>query len=275
MSRSESLGGRHRALWTYFIVYSLLLYLPLVILAVFSFHKSSTLALPWQGFSLRWYREVAHSPDLLHALRTSLVVAVCSAAIATVMGSAAGIAIGRFRFRGRSALAAVGLAPLAVPYLGLAVALLVTFVTLGIRPSVSTVVVGHTVIAFPYVLLLVGTRVAGLADSLEEAAADLGAPWWRVLIRVYLPIAAPAIVVGFITAFQVSFDEFYLAFFLTGFNPTLPVYFFSSLRQGNLVPPALALTTAVTVVSVAVLLSTWAISSRYFRPGTRSGAEAA
>jgi spermidine/putrescine transport system permease protein len=269
MSGSERLTSRHRALWVYFVLYSLLLYLPLVILAVFSFHKSATLALPWQGFSLRWYRQVAHSPELLHALRTSLVVAGLSAAIATVVGTAAGIAIGRFRFRGRSALAAIGLAPLAVPYLGLAVALLVTFVTLGIRPSISTVVIGHTVIAIPYVLLLVGTRVAGLAESLEEAAADLGAPWYRVLLRVYLPIAAPAIVVGFITAFQVSFDEFYLAFFLTGFNPTLPVYFFSSLRQGNLVPPALALTTAVTVVSVIVLLGTWAISSRYLRSDAR------
>jgi len=265
MSASDPTRSRHLGLWTYFVLYTFLLYIPLVILGIFSLHTSATLALPWQGFSLRWYREVADSPELVNALKTSLVVAVVSAGISTLVGAIAGIALGRFKFPGRGALAAVGLAPLAVPYLGLAVALLVTFLTLGIRPSVATVVIGHTVVAIPYVLLLVATRMAGLDDRTEDAAADLGAPWWRIVYRIHLPLARPALIVGFITAFQVSFDEFYLAYFLSGFRPTLPVYFFSSLRRGELVPPALALSTVVTLLSILLMAVTWAVSSRYLR----------
>jgi spermidine/putrescine transport system permease protein len=119
------------------------------------------------------------------------------------------------------------------------------------------------VIAIPYVLLLVATRATALSDSIEEAATDLGATWWRVVWRVHLPAVRPALIVGAVTAFQVSFDELYLSYFLTGFRPTLPVYFFSSLRNGELVPPALALTTAVSVLLVAILLITWVVVGRY------------
>jgi spermidine/putrescine transport system permease protein len=263
MYSSELRRNRHIALWTYFWVYIAVLYLPLLVLGVFSFHDSKHLGLPWEGFSTRWYVAALHSGELLSALRTSLVVASLTAAIATVVGTAAGIAIVRFRFPGRSVLAGLGLAPLAIPYLGLAVALLLTFVSLGIKPSLFTVVIGHSVIAIPYVLLLVATRATALSDSIEEAAADLGATWWRVVWRVQLPAVRPALIVGAVTAFQVSFDELYLSYFLTGFHPTLPVYFFSSLRNGQLVPPALALTTAVSVVLVVILLITWFVVGRY------------
>jgi spermidine/putrescine transport system permease protein len=263
MYNSELRGNRHGALWTYFWLYIAILYLPLLVLGVFSFHDSEHLGLPWEGFSTRWYVAAFHSSGLLSALKTSVIVASLTAVIATVIGAAAGIAIVRFRFPGRSALAALGLAPLAVPYLGLAVALLLTFVSLGITPSLLTVVIGHSVIAIPYVLLLVATRATALSDSIEEAATDLGATWWRVVWRVHLPSVRPALIVGAVTAFQVSFDELYLSYFLTGFHPTLPVYFFSSLRNGQLVPPALALTTAVSVVLVAILIITWVVVGRY------------
>lgn len=263
MSSSEDFGsGRKPLLWAYFWVYVALLYLPLLVLAVFSFHNSDRMSLPWQGFSLRWYKSALHAPELLAALRTSVIVGLCTAVIATVLGAVAGIAIVRFRFPGRALLATLGLVPLAVPYLGLAVALLLTFLTLGVRPSLLTVVVGHSVIALPYVLLLVATRAAGLPDSIEEAAVDLGATWRRVVWKVHLPAVRPALIVGAITAFQVSFDELYLSFFLTGFQPTLPVYFFSSLRRGQLIPPALALTTGVAIILVAGLVATMVLSSR-------------
>jgi spermidine/putrescine transport system permease protein len=274
MSSSEDFGsGRKPLLWTYFWVYISLLYLPLLVLAAFSFHDSVHMSLPWQGFSLRWYRTALESPELLGALRTSVLVALCTSAIATVLGAVAGIAIVRFRFPGRALLATLGLIPLAVPYLGLAVALLLTFLTFGVRPSLGTVVVGHSVIAIPYVLLLVATRAAGLPDSIEEAAIDLGATWRRVIWKVHLPAVRPALVVGAITAFQVSFDELYLSFFLTGFQPTLPVYFFSSLRRGQLIPPALALTTGVAVVLIAALVLTMVVSGRVLRRQSKALAQ--
>ncbi|TFB55159.1 ABC transporter permease [Cryobacterium tagatosivorans] len=270
MSSFDFGSGRHTTLWTYFWVYIAVLYLPLAVLGIFSFHNSDHLGLPWQGFSTKWYEVALHSSGLLDALRTSLVVATLTAVISTVIGAAAGIAIVRFRFPGRGLLAALGLAPLAVPYLGLAVALLLTFVTLGIKPSLATVVIGHSVIAIPYVLLLVATRAAALSESIEEAATDLGATWLHVILRVQLPAVRPALIVGAVTAFQVSFDELYLSYFLTGFQPTLPVYFFSSLRNGELVPPALALTTAVSVVLVSILVITWVVVGRHLTKGLKT-----
>ena len=269
MSSSDDFGaGRHAGLWTYFWVYVVLLYLPLLVLAMFSFHDSERMSLPWDGFSLRWYEKALQSPELLEALRTSFIVGLATAAVATVIGAIAGIALVRFRFRGRALLAALGLIPLAVPYLGLAVALLLTFMAFDVRPSLVTVIVGHTVIAIPYVLLLVATRAAAMPESIEEAAIDLGATWWRVVWKVHLPAVRPALIVGAVTAFQVSFDELYLSFFLSGFEPTLPVYFFSSLRRGELVPPALALTTGVAVLLVAGLVLTLVLSSRALRNQT-------
>ena len=266
MSGSDSVGRRgHRLLWIYFWGYVASLFTPLVILAVFSFHRSGSLALPWQGFSLRWYRTALDSPELLAALGTSCIVALVTTAVATVLGVIAGVAVVRFQFPGRAALAALGVAPLAVPYLGLAVALLLSFVTLGIQPSTATIIVGHTVIAFPYVMLLVATRCAGLPDSIEEAAADLGAGWWGILWHVHLPAVRPAIIVGAVTAFQVSFDELYLAYFLSGFNPTLPVFFYSGLRRPEVIPPAMALSTVVALVLVIVLAITWVLMGRQLK----------
>ena len=269
MSSSDFASRRRTGLWAYFWAYLALLYLPLLVLAVFSFHDSDNMSLPWQGFSLRWYRTALESSELLAALRTSFLVGLATAAIATLVGAVAGVAIVRFRFPGRTFLTTLALIPLAIPYLGLAVALLLTFQAIGVRPSLSTVVVGHSIVAVPYVLLLVATRAAALPPSIEEAAVDLGATWWRVLRKVHLPVLKPALVVGAITSFQVSFDELYLSFFLTGFQPTLPVYFYSSLRRGQLVPPALALTTCVAILLVAVLVLTLVVSHRALRQQAR------
>lgn len=262
MSVSEE--RRHVGLWTYFWVYVLVLYVPIAILAVFSFHNSDVLALPWKDFSLRWYREMLAASNLLASLRTSLLVGLLSATLAVVLGALAGLAIARFRFPGRRVLFALGMTPMIIPYLGLAVALLITFVTLGIRPSTTTVVIGHSVIAIPYVLLLVATRLIGVDPVLEEAALDLGAGWPDVVRRVHVPLMMPALIVGFVTAFQISFDEFYLAYFLTGFRPTLPVFFFSSLRRPQLLLPAVALTSLVTLVSVVLIGVTWILVERLF-----------
>ncbi len=259
MSNSERKGAV--VLWGYFWLYVLFLYLPILLLALFSFQASDALAFPWQGFSLHWYRAVWDTPGLIDSLWRSLLVALITTIVAVSLGGAAGAAVTRFRFRGRALLLALGLIPLIIPPLGLGVALLIAFVTVGIKPSLLTVVVGHSIIAMPYVILLVGTRLAGMDPSLEEAAMDLGASWHRILRRVYLPFLGPALITSCVAAFQVSFDEFYLAFFLTGFHPTLPVYFFSGLRRSDLLPPAVALTTLVTFVSIVLLLSvqTWVV----------------
>ncbi len=253
---------RHVGLWIYFWLYLGLLFTPLIVLAAFSLHDSDLLALPWQGFSLRWYREMLHSEALLRSLRVSIVVALASSTLAVLLGASLGIAVSRFRFPGRGVLTVLALSPLVIPYLGLAVSLLMTFVALGLKPSIGTVVVGHTVVAIPYALLLVATRLLGVDPELEEAALDLGAGWRSILGRLYIPLMGPAIGTAFVTTFVLSFDELYLAFFLSGSDQTLPVYFFSGLRHPEFLPPTLALTTLFTVIVVAITLASSLVSLR-------------
>lgn len=261
MSRPSA--PRHAGLWIYFWLYIGLLYTPLLVLAAFSLHDSDLLALPWQGFSLRWYRAMFHSTALLRSFRVSLIVALLSSTVAVCLGGALGIAVSRFRFPGRGTLLVLALSPLVIPYLGLAVSLLMTFVALGLKPSIPTVVVGHSVVAMPYALLLVATRLLGIDPELEEAALDLGAGWRSILARLYVPLMGPAIGTAFVTAFVLSFDELYLAFFLSGSDQTLPVYFFSGLRHPEFLPPTLALTTLVTMLVVAITLSSQIVILRH------------
>lgn len=243
---------RSLGFWTYFWVYVALLYLPLLVLAVFSLNDSRTLSLPWRGFSTRWFAAIGDSPALLVSLRTSILVGVVSSVVAVVLGAAGGVAVTRFRFPGRSAFLAVALAPLVIPFLGLAVALLLTLLSVGIRPSTVAVSLAHATVSIPSVLLLVGTRMIGLDRSLEEAALDLGAKWGRIVRRVYVPLMLPALIAGFVAAFVSSFNEFYLSLYLAGPDATLPVYFFSAFRNPNLLPPTLALTTLVTIATLVL-----------------------
>lgn len=256
MSASEDVRGRGRrlGLWAYFVLYASALFFPLALLAVFSFNDSPALALPWKGFTLGWYEQILNTPQLIASVQVSLVVASISSVLAVGLGTTIAIAVMRYRFPGRSALSLASITPLVIPYLALAVALLVTFVALGVKLSPATVVAGHTTVAIPYTVIIVASRLAGFDPSLEEAALDLGASRLSVLRRVYLPLAAPAIGGAFVASFILSFDEFYLAFFLSGSDQTLPVYFFSGLRRPQLLPPTVALSTIIMLLTVVVVV---------------------
>jgi spermidine/putrescine transport system permease protein len=132
----------------------------------------------------------------------------------------------------------------------------VTLVMLGVPLGIRTVVIGHTVIAIPYTALLVATRFAGFNPSLEEAALDLGASRWSIVRRIYLPLATPALVPAFLFALGLSFDDFDMAFFLSGSDATLPVYFFSGPRRPALLPPVVALQ-SLEVVGTTVAFIVW------------------
>ncbi len=127
--------------------------------------------------------------------------------------------------------------------------------TASVELSIGTVVIGHTVVAIPYTVIIVAARLTGFDPALEEAALDLGASRLRIIRRVYLPLATPAIVSAFATTFILSFDEFYLAFFLSGSDQTLPVYFFSGLRRAQLLPPTVALSTIVMAVTIGSIVA--------------------
>ena len=139
-----------------------------------------------------------------------------------MLGTAVALLLTRFRFRGEVFLFALAMLPLVVPVIVLAVALLVLFLAAGIDRSLWTVAIGHTVVALPFVVLIVAARLAGFDASLEEAAMDLGAPYRRVVGRIILPLIAPAVISAWLVAFTVSLDEFALALFLAGNRADVP-----------------------------------------------------
>jgi spermidine/putrescine transport system permease protein len=158
-----------------------------------------------------------------------------------MLGIAVALLLTRFRFRGEVFLFALAMLPLVVPVVVLAVALLVLFLAAGIDRSLWTVAIGHTVVALPFVVLIVAARLAGFDASLEEAAMDLGATYRRVIGRIILPLIAPAAISAWLVAFTVSLDEFALALFLAGNEPTFPVYVLSQLRFASRLPAMIAL----------------------------------
>lgn len=242
----------------YYLLLLLFLQLPILLLIVFSFNDSVLLVFPLRGFTLQWYRELLQATELINAAKNSLLIGLVSSVVATVLGGAAAIAIARYNFPGRDFFLNIATLPLVIPYVVLAVALLILFQALKIELSLWTIMIGHTIINMPYVMLIVAARLSGFANNLEEAAMDLGATYWGTLMRVTLPISMPALVAAFLSSFTMSFDEFSLAFFLAGTQNTLPVYLYSQLRFPSRLPMAVTTAAVVIMVSVVILLfSEW------------------
>jgi spermidine/putrescine transport system permease protein len=229
------------ALRTYYFVLILLLYLPIALLFLFSVNSNASLSFPINQLTLDWYRQLFDADAVLRSARNSLIVALGSSLAATVLGTMVSILLLRYKFRGQSILVGLAVLPLIVPYVVLGVALLILFSALQIDRSLWTIGIAHTVVALPYTLLIIASRLAGFDPGIEEAAMDLGADYPTTLRRVVVPMIFPAMVSAWLTAFTVSFDEFALALFLSGTQPTFPVYLFSQLRFANRLPIMIAL----------------------------------
>ena len=225
----------------YYFSLIVLLYLPIALLFLFSVNSSAFLSFPIKQLTFDWYQKLFAADAVLRSARNSLVVALGSSAAATILGTMVSILMLRYKFRGQNILVALAVLPLIVPYVVLGVALLLLFSVLHIDRSLLTVGVAHIVVALPYTLLIIASRLAGFDASIEEAAMDLGADYPTTLRRVVLPLIFPAMVSAWLTAFTVSFDEFALALFLAGTQPTFPVYLFSQLRFANRLPIMIAL----------------------------------
>jgi spermidine/putrescine transport system permease protein len=231
------------------------LYLPILLLVVFSFNDANTLSLPLRGFTLRWYAALAQASTLLGSVGNSLIVGIGSSLVATILGALSAVGLMRFRFPGRNAFLGLAAIPLVIPSIVLGVALLVLFrQILDWQLTLWTVGLGHVVLNIPITLLIVASRLAGFEDNLEEAAMDLGASYWESLWRVVLPISLPALVAAFLTAFTTSFDEYAMSVFIIGHDPTLPVYLYSQLRFPTRLPLIVTLAAILMLGSVLILL---------------------
>ncbi|WP_018655250.1 ABC transporter permease [Actinomadura flavalba] len=212
------------------------LLLPVAVMAVFGFNDADPRRnVRWDGFTLHWYAHLLDRPDLTRALLNSLAIALVSAAVATVLGTLAGLALGRHRFRGRGSANVLVLMTIACPELVLGAALLSLFVTLNVPRGFGTVVAAHVMVALGFVAVTVRARVGALDPAVEEAARDLGAGPWTRFRLITLPLIAPGAVAGALLAFTLSIDDFVLTGFTAGSTVTFPLWVYGSLRTG--VPP--------------------------------------
>ncbi len=251
---------RPSGLAIYAFLYLVFLYLPVLFLPLFSFNSGTIVAFPIKGWTLEWYRQLGGQETLIQALMNSLLVGFVTALLATSMGLFAARAYVRYRFRGKKASEGLVMLPLVIPGIIVASSMLVLFISIGIKPSLTAVTLGHTFLALPFSVSIMKSAFDDFDPSLEEAAFDLGSGVVETFRRVTLPIVAPGIVASLLVTFTVSFDEFVLAFFLSGNQPTLPVYIWSQIRFPAKLPNTLALGSLLLLASVALL-----VVAEYFR----------
>lgn len=240
----------------YAVFFIVFLYAPVLLMPVFSLNDSTFATFPLKGFTLRHYVEMFHNTGMMAALRNSFVVAVCVAVVSTAIALPAAMALTRYRLPGGGAIQSAMMLPLVIPSIVMAVAILVILLRfLGIELSLWTVGAGHVLICMPFALTVLMSRLEGFDRSLEEASRDLGENGWMTFRRVTLPLAMPGVVSSLLLSFIVSFDEFVLAFFLAGTDPTLPVFLFSQLRFPNKLPGTLALGSLILVGSAVLVVA--------------------
>ena len=237
-------------------------YIPIILLVIYSFN-SSKLVPVWGGWSVRWYIELFQSEEVWAAVRLSLQIAVVNATFATLLGALAGLAMVRFgKFRGRTLFGGMLVAPLVMPEVITGLSLLVFFISLNEligwpgQRGFTTITIAHITFSMAFVAVTVQARLTGMGQTLEEAAADLGAKPFKVLTAITLPRLTPALVSGWLLAFTLSLDDLVIASFVTGpGSSTLPILIFSRIRLG-LRPDINALATImILVISLCVLIA--------------------
>ncbi|MEM1079579.1 MAG: ABC transporter permease [Pseudomonadota bacterium] len=242
-----------RVLRIYAILYLVFLYLPVLLLPVFAFNDGTIIAFPLNGFTTAWFAELVAIPALHEALGNSLIIATVTAMLSTTLGVFAARASTRFQFPGKAGIMGFIMVPLVLPEIIVAVSLLVVLLQLGLSLSIWSVILGHTLICTPFCIAILSSSFSGLDRSLEEAAIDLGETRLSAFRLVILPLVTPGIIAALLISFTISLDEFIIAFFLTGTEPTLPVYIWSQLRFPQKLPVIMALGTLLILLSLILI----------------------
>lgn len=226
------------------LVYAFL-YIPLLIVIAYSFNDSQLNA-EWVGFTLDWYRKLFANEQMLRAAANSLLIACMSSVVSTVLGTMAGFALHRYKGK---LLQILVLAPIAIPDILIGVALLILFVMLNLSLGLLSITLAHISFSLGFVAIVVRSRLAGMDESLTEAARDCGATPWQAFRHVTLPQILPGVVAGALMAFTLSIDDFVVTFFTAGVNTqTLPLQIYSMIK--------IAVTPEVNAVSTLLMLLT-------------------
>jgi spermidine/putrescine transport system permease protein len=232
-------------LWIAALTAYAFLYVPLVIVVVYSFNDSRLNA-EWVGFTLDWYDKLFHNQEMLAAAGNSLLIALTASAVSTVLGTMAGMAMYRYRTR---LLQILVLAPIAIPEILMGVSLLIFFVLLNFTLGLISVALAHIAFCIGFVAIVVRARLAGMDETLTEAARDCGASPWNAFRYITLPLIMPGVIAGALMAFTLSIDDFVITFFTAGAGTvTLPLQIYSMIK--------IAVTPEVNAVSSLLMLLT-------------------
>ncbi len=249
-------------LWLYLALVFGFIFLPIVVSFVISFNSQRFPTLPLGDFTTEWYEAIADDPTILPALVNTLIIGVSVSLLSTVLGFGAAYTDFRYRFFGKNVYLALALLPPTIPVVILGLAMLVFLSQVGLFGELHSVIVSHVVLCLPFAMALIRLRLSQMDPSLEAAAWNLGASQWRAMREIILPFALPSIFSALFITMAVSFDEFAIAFFVSGFNETLPVRILA-LFQGRVSPRINAIGSIVfTITMLLVILAQVALIIR-------------
>lgn len=234
-------------------LFMLFLYAPALLLPVFAFNSSPTIAFPLKEFSTEWFVLLWNTETLHSAARNSLLIAVTTAVLSTLLGILAARASARYSWPGQKPMMGFIMLPMVLPEIIVGVSLLVVILQLGFDLSLWSIVLGHVLICTPFCIAILSSAFLNMDQSLEEASFDLGETRLGTFWKVTVPLVMPGIISSLLISFTISLDEFIIAFFLSGTEPTLPVYIWGQLRFPQRLPSLMALGTILLVLSLALL----------------------
>ncbi len=245
----------------YLIIMLCLMYLPILVIIVFSFNQSK-LPNEWDGFSLDWYRQLFRDRSMVEALRNTLVLGFLSSGAAAIIGTLGAVGMRKSTLPGRGAVEYIALLPMMTPEIIMGMVSLTFFSLLSLPFGMLTLFIAHTAFCIPYVYMQVKARLVGLDPSFLEAARDLGASESRAFFDVTLPLIAPAIVSGTLLAFAMSIDDVIISVFVTGANTnTLPIKIYTMLKTG-VTPKINALCTLMFGATLLIVIASVLIGRR-------------
>jgi len=229
------------------------LYAPVLVMMAMSFNRSPLYELPFE-FDLRWFQALLHNSRLLRATGNSILLALANTAVASLLGTLAALPLARYQFKGKTLLSGLLIPPIAIPWLILAIAMLLLFNFIGLARSLTSMFIGHVAVSLPYAIFVILARLSGTESTLEESAMSLGAGPWTTFFKITLPLMLPGVIAAALFSFTVSFDNFVISYFLAppGVS-TLPVEIYSAIRKG-FTPEINAIATITLAVSMILAL---------------------
>ena len=246
-------GSVKLALYAYVLLAFIFIFTPILASFVFSFNSDRFPSLPLGSFSLKWYVTIFSRPEVMEAAVTSIIVSLTSSVLATFIGFCTAYTDYRYQFMFKQAYLALAMLPPTIPLVIMALAMLSWLAQIGLSGQVISIIIAHTVLGAPFAMAVIRLRLNDMDPSLEAAAWNLGASEWRAMREVVIPFAMPSIIASLCLTAAVSFDEFAVAWFVSGLNKTIPVVILEIL-QGNVDPQINAIGTFVFLISITLII---------------------